>query len=82
MSGITRRKPGWLDMYIDGLRAWFLERGYTPGSIKQILTLAGSWAIDAGHGRHVLPARLGRGGPPEFVGRCGAGLRAPGRPMA
>jgi hypothetical protein len=27
--------------YIDGLRGWLLERGYTPGSIKQILTLAG-----------------------------------------
>jgi hypothetical protein len=27
--------------YVDGLRAWLLERGYTPGSIKQILTLAG-----------------------------------------
>jgi hypothetical protein len=27
--------------YIEGLRAWLLERGYTPGSIKLILTLAG-----------------------------------------
>jgi site-specific recombinase XerD len=27
--------------YIDGLRAWLLERGYTPGSIKHVLTLAG-----------------------------------------
>jgi hypothetical protein len=41
MSGTTRRKPGWMGMYIDGLRAWLLERGYTPGSIKHILTLAG-----------------------------------------
>jgi hypothetical protein len=24
--------------YIEGLRAWLLERGYTPGGIKQILT--------------------------------------------
>lgn len=41
MSGTTRRKPGWMGPYIDGLRAWLLERGYTPGSIKQVLTLAG-----------------------------------------
>jgi site-specific recombinase XerD len=27
--------------YVEGLWAWLLERGYTPGSIKQILTLAG-----------------------------------------
>jgi site-specific recombinase XerD len=27
--------------YIDGLRAWLLERGYTPSSVKHVLTLAG-----------------------------------------
>jgi hypothetical protein len=41
MAGTTRRKPGWMGMYIDGLRVWLLERGYTPGSIKHIFTLAG-----------------------------------------
>jgi integrase len=41
MAGTTRRKPGWMGMHIDGLRAWLLERGYTPGSIKHVLTLAG-----------------------------------------
>ena len=46
MSGTTRRKPGWTGMYTDSLRTWLLERGYPPGSIKQILTLAaqlGRW---------------------------------------
>ena len=28
-------------MYIESLRGWLLERGYTPGSIKHVLTLAG-----------------------------------------
>jgi site-specific recombinase XerD len=27
--------------YIEGLRAWLLERGYTPSSLKHVLTLAG-----------------------------------------
>lgn len=27
--------------YIESLRTWLLERGYTPGSIKHVLTLAG-----------------------------------------
>jgi site-specific recombinase XerD len=37
----TRRKPGRMGPHIDGLRARLLELGYTPGSIKQILTLVG-----------------------------------------
>jgi hypothetical protein len=41
MAGTTRRKPGWMGPYIESLRARLLERGYTPGSTKQILTLAG-----------------------------------------
>lgn len=41
MAGTPRRKPGWMGPYVEGLRAWLLERGYTPGSIKLILTLAG-----------------------------------------
>jgi hypothetical protein len=41
MAGTTRRKPGWMGMHIEGLRTWLLERGYTLGSIKLILTLAG-----------------------------------------
>lgn len=41
MSGTTRRKPGWMGTYIESLRVWLLERGYTPGSIKHVLTLAG-----------------------------------------
>ncbi|QSB12837.1 tyrosine-type recombinase/integrase [Natronosporangium hydrolyticum] len=41
MSGTTRRKPGWMGPYIESLRAWLLERGYAPGSIKHVLTLAG-----------------------------------------
>ena len=27
--------------YVDGLRSWLLERGYTPVSINHVLTLAG-----------------------------------------
>lgn len=27
--------------YIESLRTWLLERGYTPGSVKHVLTLAG-----------------------------------------
>jgi site-specific recombinase XerD len=41
VAGPTRRKPGWMGPYIESLRAWLLERGYTPGSIKHVLTLAG-----------------------------------------
>jgi site-specific recombinase XerD len=41
MAGTTRRKPGWMGPYIESLRARLLERGYTPGSTKLILTLAG-----------------------------------------
>ena len=41
MAGTPRRKPGWMDPYIESLRAWLLERGYTPGSTKHVLTLAG-----------------------------------------
>jgi len=37
MTGTTRRKPGWMGMHIEGLRAWLLERGYTPGSTKYVL---------------------------------------------
>lgn len=49
MAG-TRRKPGRMGPHIDGLRARLLELGYTPGSIKQILTLVGQlgrWMVDA-----------------------------------
>jgi len=38
----TRRKPGWMGPHFDGLRSWLLERGYTPGSIKHVRTLAGA----------------------------------------
>jgi hypothetical protein len=41
MSGTTRRKPGWMGPYIESLHAWLLERGYRPGRIKHVLTLAG-----------------------------------------
>lgn len=41
MSGTTRRKPGGMGTYIKSLRVWLLERGYTPSSIKHVLTLAG-----------------------------------------
>jgi site-specific recombinase XerD len=40
MAG-TRRKPGRMGPHIDGLRDWLLQRGYTPGSVRQILKLVG-----------------------------------------
>lgn len=36
MSG-TRRKPGELGPHVEGYRAWLAQRGYTPGTIRNML---------------------------------------------
>lgn len=49
MSG-TRRKPGRMGPYIDGFRARLLELGYTPGTVRNALKVAGQlgrWMVDA-----------------------------------
>lgn len=40
MSG-TRRKPGRMGPHIEGLEAWLLELGYTPGTVRGLLKIAG-----------------------------------------
>lgn len=36
MSG-TRRKPGQMGPHVEGYRAWLAQRGYTPGTIRNML---------------------------------------------
>jgi site-specific recombinase XerD len=33
----TRRKPGELGVHVEGYRAWLAQRGYTPGTIRNML---------------------------------------------
>ena len=40
MAG-TRRKPGRMGPHVDGFRAWLLERGYTPGTVRNMLKVVG-----------------------------------------
>lgn len=40
MSG-TRRKPGRMGPHIDGLQARWLDLGYTPGTVKNMLSVVG-----------------------------------------
>lgn len=49
MSG-TRRKPGRMGPHIEGFRAWLLEAGYTPGTVRGILKTVGQlgrWMVSA-----------------------------------
>jgi site-specific recombinase XerD len=39
--GCTRRKPGRMGPYIDGFEACLLERGYTPGTVRNALKEVG-----------------------------------------
>ena len=52
MTG-RRRKPGGMGPFIEGYRAWLAGRGYTPGTIVNMLAMAGGRA--AGCTRAVLP---------------------------
>lgn len=40
MAG-TRRKPGRMGPHVDGFKAWLLERGYSPGTVRNMLKAAG-----------------------------------------
>jgi site-specific recombinase XerD len=40
MTG-RRRKPGRIGPFIEGYRAWLTERGYTPGTVINMLAMAG-----------------------------------------
>ena len=43
MTG-RRRKPGRMGPFIEGYRAWLSGRGYTPGTIVNMLAMAGGMA--------------------------------------
>ena len=64
MTG-RRRKPGGMGPFIEGYRAWLAGRGYTPGTIVNMLAMAGGlgrW-MDA---RGVAPGGLDRVAVTEF----------------
>jgi len=50
MSG-TRRKAGLLGSQVEGYRAWLLGRGYTPGTVRNMLKdlgQVGRWSAATG----------------------------------
>ena len=64
MTG-RRRKPGRMGPFIEGYRAWLAGRGYTPGTIVNMLAMAGGlgrW-MDA---RGIAPGDLDRAVVTEF----------------
>ncbi|HEY2261156.1 MAG TPA: hypothetical protein VGI96_00865, partial [Streptosporangiaceae bacterium] len=64
MTG-RRRKPGRMEPFIEGYRAWLAGRGYTPGTIVNMLAMAGSlgrWM----HARGMAPGDLDRAAVTEF----------------
>ena len=64
MTG-RRRKPGRMGPFIEGYRAWLAGRGYTPGTIVNMLAMAGGlgrW-MDA---RGIAPGDLDRAAVTEF----------------
>ena len=64
MTG-PRRKPGRMGPFIEGYRAWLAGRGYTPGTIVNMLAMAGvlgRW-MDA---RGIAPSDLDRAVITEF----------------
>ena len=73
MTG-PRRKPGRMGPFIDGYRAWLAGRGYTPGTIVNMLAVAGGlgrWMEAGGVG----PGDLDRAVIAEFR----SAMRAAGR---
>jgi site-specific recombinase XerD len=73
MTG-RRRKPGGMGPFIEGYRAWLAGRGYTPGTVVNMLAMAGSlgrWMDACGF----VPADLDRAAIAEFRDA----LRAAGR---
>ncbi|MEV1172847.1 site-specific integrase [Nonomuraea sp. NPDC049784] len=48
MAG-TRREPGLLEAQVEGYRAWLVRRGYTSGTVRNMLTdlgRVGRWLED------------------------------------
>jgi site-specific recombinase XerD len=74
MTG-PRRKPGGMGPFIEGYRAWLAGRGYTAGTIVNMLAMAGGlgrW-MDA---RGIAPGDLDQAVVTEFRGaRRAAGMR-------
>jgi site-specific recombinase XerD len=74
MTG-RRRKPGGMGPFIEGYRGWLAGRGYTPGTIVNMLAMAGGlgrW-MDA---RGLAPGDLDRAAITEFCdARRAAGMR-------
>lgn len=79
MAG-TRRKPGRMAPHIEGFGAWLTERGYTPGTVRNMLKVVGQlgrWMTSEG----VEVSGLGTTALEAFVASCrdrGA-RRVPGR---
>ena len=74
MSG-TRRKPGRLGPFVEGYRAWLLERGYTPQTTRGMLKELGrAGALDGRAGRRAGRAGCG-GGSSVLAARRAAGQR-------
>jgi integrase/recombinase XerD len=74
MTG-RRRKPGRIGPFIGACRAWLAERGYTPGTIVNMLAMAGGlgrWMDACG----IAPGDLDQAVITEFRGaRRAAGMR-------
>jgi len=78
MSG-SRRKPGAMGSFIDGFQERLLERGYTSGTIRNSLKLAGQlgrWMTNEG----LAPSQLTRASVDAFLRarRAGGHRRVPG----
>ena len=59
MSG-TRRKAGLLGPQVEGYRAWLARRGYTPGTVRNMLKdlgQVGLWLSARGAGRRRISTR-------------------------
>ena len=72
MAG-RRRKPGRMGPFIEGYRAWLAELGYTPGTVINMLAMAGDlgrW-MDS---RDIVASDLNRAVIAEFL----AAMRAAG----
>ena len=61
--GSSRRKAGVLGLQVEGYRAWLLRRGYTPGTIRNMLKdlgQVGLWLSGAGLEASAFPPPGGR----------------------
>jgi hypothetical protein len=80
MSG-SRRKPGLLGRFVEGYRAWLLERGCSPSSvIRSLITLGhlGRWMEREALAVEELSDERVR----AFLGECRSELaRTPAQPL-